>query len=472
MKKYIYLLKNIGLLTISSFTSSILSFLLVPLYTSVLSTTDYGIYDIFNTTIMLCIPIFTVGIIEAVLRFSLDKDNNAEEIFAIGNSFIIRGFLILVFLLILNYIFNVFAIVRTYSLFFLLLYAVTSFSQLLQYYARGREEIASLAVAGILSSIVTLTLNILLLLVIRLGLRGYFIASIIGLLTPGIYLSIKMKVWEYIIPHPNLRYRILKRKMVDYSWPMVINSISWWINNSSSRYIIIFLCGISENGLFSVGNKIPTILNVFQQIFNQAWVLSSVDEFDPEDSKRFFIKTYNVYNFMMVITCSILILSTKILARILYAKGFYVAWKYVPFLMIAIVFSAVSGLLGGIFSAVKDSKAYSKTTVVGAIVNIFTSFALVYVMGAIGASIGNAFSFFIVWAMRVKIAKKYMNLRINLVRDNIVYFILVIQAIIIIYVNNTLSYFLQGLCVMLIVFAYRKELINLRNNVKLNLKRG
>ena len=103
MKKYTYLLKNIGLLTISSFTSSILSFLLVPLYTSVLSTRDYGTYDIFNTTIMLCIPIFTVGIIEAVLRFSLDKENNVEEIFTIGNSFIVKGIIILFLLLFFNY---------------------------------------------------------------------------------------------------------------------------------------------------------------------------------------------------------------------------------------------------------------------------------------------------------------------------------------------------------------------------------
>ena len=467
MKKYTYLLKNIGLLTISSFTSSILSFLLVPLYTSVLSTRDYGTYDIFNTTIMLCIPIFTVGIIEAVLRFSLDKENNVEEIFTIGNSFIVKGIIILFILLFFNYILNVFVIIKIYSVFFLLLYVATSFSQLMQYYARGREEIASLAVAGILSSIVTLSLNIILLLVVKWGLAGYFIASILGLATPGIYLAIKMKVWRYAIPHRNLRYRILRRKMVEYSWPMVINSISWWINNSSSRYIIIFLCGISENGLFSVGNKIPTILNVFQQIFNQAWVLSSVDEFDPNDSKRFFIKTYNVYNFMMVITCSLLILFTKILARILYAKSFYVAWKYVPFLMIAIVFSAVSGLLGGIFSAVKDSKAYSKTTVVGAVINIIVSFLLVYFIGPIGASIGNAFSFFVVWMLRVKIAKGYMNLRINLIRDYIVYGILVIQSIIIIYIDSNLAYLLQFICIGLIILTYKAEIINLINNIRI-----
>ena len=48
--KYKYLFKNTFLFTISSFSSKILSFLLVPLYTTVLSTADYGTADMVFTT--------------------------------------------------------------------------------------------------------------------------------------------------------------------------------------------------------------------------------------------------------------------------------------------------------------------------------------------------------------------------------------------------------------------------------------
>ena len=47
---YKYLFKNIGLLTISNFTSKILTFLLVPLYTNVLTTEEYGTYDFYVVT--------------------------------------------------------------------------------------------------------------------------------------------------------------------------------------------------------------------------------------------------------------------------------------------------------------------------------------------------------------------------------------------------------------------------------------
>ena len=64
---------NVILFTISGFVPKVLSFFLVPLYTNVLSTYDYGIADLITTTVQLLIPILTIDIQDAVLRFSLDS---------------------------------------------------------------------------------------------------------------------------------------------------------------------------------------------------------------------------------------------------------------------------------------------------------------------------------------------------------------------------------------------------------------
>ena len=50
MNRYKQLMKNMGLLTIGNFASKLLSFLLVPLYTNVLTTKEYGTFDIVVTT--------------------------------------------------------------------------------------------------------------------------------------------------------------------------------------------------------------------------------------------------------------------------------------------------------------------------------------------------------------------------------------------------------------------------------------
>lgn len=53
---------NTGLFAISSFGSKIISFLLLPLYTAVLSTGDYGTVDLINSTVGLLVPLLTLNI--------------------------------------------------------------------------------------------------------------------------------------------------------------------------------------------------------------------------------------------------------------------------------------------------------------------------------------------------------------------------------------------------------------------------
>ena len=68
-KQYAELVKNTGILTIANFSSKILGFLLVPFYTSILSTEEYGITDLIFSTVQLIVPIFTMNVSDAVLRF-------------------------------------------------------------------------------------------------------------------------------------------------------------------------------------------------------------------------------------------------------------------------------------------------------------------------------------------------------------------------------------------------------------------
>ena len=111
--------------------------------------------------------------------------------------------------------------------------------------------------------------------------------------------------------------------MLEYCKPLIANAIAWWVNNTSDRYIVIFFCGLAENGIYSVASKIPSILNLFQSIFSQAWSLSAVRDFDKDDKNDFFINTYKMYNCMLVIICSIIIIFDKVMAHFLYSKNFY-----------------------------------------------------------------------------------------------------------------------------------------------------
>ena len=102
---YKYLLKNIGLLTLSNFATKLLTFLLVPFYTNVLTTTEYGTYDLFYTTVSVLVPILTLNIQDAVTRYAIDKKFSRDAIVTTAGRYLIAGSLIIVIAVIINHIF-------------------------------------------------------------------------------------------------------------------------------------------------------------------------------------------------------------------------------------------------------------------------------------------------------------------------------------------------------------------------------
>jgi O-antigen/teichoic acid export membrane protein len=161
----------------------------------------------------------------------------------------------------------------------------------------------------------------------------------------------------------------------------------------------------------------------------------------------------------MVVFCSILIMMDKTLARILYSNDFYIAWRYVPFLLIAIVFGAISGHIGGIFSAVKDSKIYAQSTIIGAVINLTLNIVLVPIIGPLGAAFATSLSYCTVWFFRLRHVKRYINLRLNLKRDYIAYGILFLQSFFLLFYtdNEIILLIIEFVFVILIVFLYFYE---------------
>lgn len=455
MKKYKYLLKNMGLLTISNFGSKVLSFLLVPLYTSLLTTSEYGTYDLYVVTISLLTPILSLSIVNGVMRFTLDKDSDKTQTFSIGLIGSTRAVIIFIAMVAVNYIFNIIPTFNEYPLYFILYFASSIYYSLIASFARGLDKVTDYAVAGLIDSAVMLSLNVLFLAVLHMGLSGYFLANCLSKIIPIVYLMLRLRVYKYI--RLTKMNKSLKQDMERYSKPLIFNTIAWWINNVSDRYIVTWLCGTSANGIYSVAYKIPSVINVFQSIFSEAWTLSAVKEYD-EGSEDFYTEVYNLYNFGLVFVCSALIVADQLCAKILFAKDFYTAWQYAPFLMISVLFGALSGLIGGIFSAAKDSKIFAKTTVAGACVNTVLNIALVYFMGPVGAAIATLVSYFLVWIARVKSVKKLVTFNINLKKDFTAYLLLLAQAIIMVTVNIfVLKYIIEFIILIVIVVIYFKE---------------
>ena len=94
-KKYSALLKNIGLFTIGSFGSKIISLIMLPLYTTLLTTSDYGTVDIIQSTTQLLMPLLLLSIQDATLRFGMDSSYKKSDVLSTTINIISKGTLVL-----------------------------------------------------------------------------------------------------------------------------------------------------------------------------------------------------------------------------------------------------------------------------------------------------------------------------------------------------------------------------------------
>lgn len=455
--KYNYLAKNTFLFTISSFGSKIVVFLLVPLYTSTLSTADYGISDLITTTTTLVVYIFTINIADSVLRFAIDQKNNQISYLSYGLKVLFCGSLIFGIITIAIWHFKILEWDDFCYVFLFLQFFVNASYQIVSNYLRAVDDIRAVASSGILTTVVTVLSNILFLLVLQKGLWGYLFSMMLGPFFATLYCLSKVGKNLIFLLKQSME-KTKKKEMRHYSIPLIFNGVAWWINNSIDKYFISAICGAAQNGIYAVSYKIPTILTVFQSIFSQAWNLSAIKEFDRDDGDGFFSKTYSMYNAVLVMLCSVLILFNIPIAKILFAKDFFVAWKYSSVLLIATLFSALGGFVGSVFTAAKDSRIFGVSTIISAIINCILNAIFIPAWGLQGAAIATAISFFLIWLIRLICAKYYIKWKINILMNSISYIILIAQVVVEHFENH--GYGWQILCLVSLIIIYRNQFLS------------
>lgn len=445
--KYGALSKNTLLFTINSFGSKLITFLLVPLYTNVLSTDDYGTADLMTSTAQLLIPLLTLNIQDAVLRFSLDKTKDPKKIISVGCTINSIAMCLLGAVLFLLSYFDILSFGKEYIIFLFFSFAFGGIQNSLQMYMKAVDNVKVLVYSGVSSTLFSCVSNLLLLLVFKIGILGYLISNLVGHFVAIFIMFFFGKIYSDVRFTTDTK---LIKEMFIYSAPLAINSVAWWINTASDKYIITFFCGAAINGIYSVAYKIPTILSTFQTIFYNAWSVSAITEFDKDDKDGFIGNIYSLYMCVSTVGCSVILIINKLLASILYAKDFYEAWRCVPFLLLGVAFNGIALFEGCLFTAVKKTKDVSKTTLVGAIVNTIANFALIPFFSSIGAAFATMIGYFTVWLVRTFSLQKIIRMKVNWVKQAICIAILAVQVFLAL-TPNTITLLAQIVCLVLLV---------------------
>ena len=424
MSRYGRLGKNIAFITIGNFTSKILSFLMVPFYTAIFSTDEFGVVDLMSTTLNLIMPFLTLLVSEALLRFALDKEKNQSAVFTTGMALFLAGCSVFLALSPLMFLFETF---RGYYVLFVLYYLSTVLHTALAFFTRGIEKVAVYSACGVIQTVIMLSLNIVFLSVIDLGVEGYLCAMIIASLVSSACLFFGAKLYRYI--QPKTFSKPLMGEMLRYSAPLIPNALSWWISSSSNKYLLTAICGTGVVGVYAASQRIPTLFATVTTIFMGAWNISSVEDFGSEESKRFFSNVYRIYSSFSIIVVAGIICLTKFIAGILFANEFFEGWRYVPFLTIGSLFHSMSGFLGSVYTASRKTKMVFVSSTVAAAINIALNAALIPFFGGHGAAVATLMSYFAIWLVRLIHSRTILVVEWNKFTDITSYVLLILQAI-------------------------------------------
>lgn len=405
------LLKNTLIITVGKVSTQMISFFLLPLYTTILSTEEFGIVDLLNTLVALMLPIVTFQIEQAVFRYLIDIRGDDKRTKVIITTTL---FTILMQCIIYLIIFTAISgwINNQYKFFLASNVIACIFSSIMLQIARGLGDNKTYAVGSFITAITTIIFNIIFLVIFKYGAYGMLIASLLGNIICALYVFIKDKINRYI----SLKKfdKNLLKKLWKYSIPLIPNALSWWIFNASDRVIVSGILGLSVNGILAAAHKFPGVYITIYNIFNMSWTETASIHINDEDKDIFFNNIINTILKLFTTISFCIIAVMPFIFNIIINDKFIDAYNQIPILMIASIFNVLIGLFSVIYIAKKDTKAIAKTTVIAAIINIIVNLGLIKFIGLYAASISTLVAYLAISIHRyIDINRNYINLKFD-----------------------------------------------------------
>lgn len=427
------LVKNTVIISIGTICTKLITFFLLPLYTGVLSTEEYGIVDLLNTLAILVIPIVTFQVEHAVYRSLIENRNDEnEKARIITNGIISVCYQIAVFLII--FLLSSFFIKNQYKYYLLIIIVFNIFSSLFMQMARGIGDNKKYSISGFLNALTTIIFSILFLLVIKLNVEGMLLGILLGYFASMLYLFVSLRIPK------NFNYKLFNWKTVKkywkYSLPLVPNAISWWVFGSSDRVIVSIILGLSMNGILSAAAKFSAMYVTLYNIFNISWTESVSLHINDIDISSYFSKMYNLIMRLFIAIALTLISLMPFVYPIMVNKDYQYGINIMPILLLGSLFNVAVGLISSIYIAKKNTKAIANTSIFSAITNIIVHLVLIKYIGLYAAAVSTFVSYFIMAIYRIcDVDKKYFKINIDkgIVFMSTIMFILIISLF---YINS------------------------------------
>lgn len=425
MNRYTKLIKNTGLISLGTFGSKLLPFILMRLYTAVLTGGDYNTADIVSQTARLLIPLAAVGLTEGLFRLAMDRDPGMQKkVFTAGFIIFGGGYALLIPLMI-----AAFFILRGMGSFFseylwlVGVYVLTScLHSLVTQYIRTKDHFAFFSLQGVINTALVAALNVFFYAIGRFGVNEYVLSVCIADFVTFAIVFLKEKLWRDLVA-PRKIEKDVYRMMIRYAAPLIPMAVSWWITSVSDRYMVrCFVADPNISDRYSAAYKIPTLVTLLCTVFSQSWSYSSVAENDEKERSEFYSRVFIFYFSLLFVTAGLIVAFSRIITIVMMDERYFGAALYIPLLVGATAFSALSNFLGSVYTVRLKSSYLMWTSLLGAGLNILLNLLLIprsiggvqlAGLGAAGAAIATAASYFAVFIARAATATRLVRFEMH-----------------------------------------------------------
>ena len=430
------LAKNTVILSIGTFLPKIASIVTLPILTAYLSKEEYGTFDLISVLVSLLLPAVTLQIQTAAFRFLIfEREHETEVKKIISTIFAFITPMSLAALVVLWFFLpgSLTSVKLSICAYFFIDIIVASTRQI----ARGLDRTLDYSISSLVSACGKMLFIAILVGKLKMGLFGATISLFIASFLSWVILVIRLRLFHYI----RFSYvsRDMLKRMLNYSWPMVPNSMSMWVMRLSDRLVILSVMGVTWNAVYAVANKIPQLLHLAQTSFTMAWQENASIVSKDKDASAYYSAMFKTMFNLMAGFLGLLVCMTPLLF-VIFVKGSYDdAYPQMPILFMAQFCYAMATFLGGIYVAYMKTKSVGITTAAAAASNLIIDLALIKWIGLYAASGSTLVSYLFLLIYRMIDVQKIVKVKYDYKNIIFVSIILVVECVLCFMRNTTMN---------------------------------
>jgi len=389
------LIRETAIYTFATILNSAIPFFLIPILTRFLTPEDYGLISIYGVLVAFVTPFIGYSIHSSITRmyFSSSPEELAEYI---GNCFFILGastlLTCLIFFLIEKKIEEITQIPMVW-IWSTIILAITQFITLIPLTLwQVRKKAFFFGVFQIFSTLINFGITLFLVIILKRNWVGRIEAQIIT----GIIFSVITLF--FLFKNGNVKFIFRKTFFVDglkFGVPLIPHVIGGIFLTIVNRFFLAKYVGLKETGLFFLAFQLTSIINIFTNALNTAyvpWLFEKLEKNNELEKQKIVILTYK-YFLLLIVASIIFSLFLPLVLHSFVGKRFYGSEKYFYWLILSCVFNGMYLMVTNYIVFVKKTYILAWITFFSSLITITLNYFLILSIGALGCAIASAIGF-------------------------------------------------------------------------------